>query len=106
MPRSVFLAGPFAYKVKQLVKYPFSTFSSLDRRRSALLNELRINRRTARTSISTLFPITAGKGGEFRLGGAGRRSNGRCVCAVSTRTSSTIASPKAPFHCQGHARLG
>jgi len=40
---SVFLAGPFAYKVKQAVKYPFLDFSTLEKRRAACLNELRVN---------------------------------------------------------------
>ena len=43
----VFLAGTHAYKVKRAVKYPFLDFSTLERRRSALLNELRRNLRTA-----------------------------------------------------------
>ena len=68
---SVFLAGPFAYKAKQAVKYPFLDFSTLEKRRTALLNELRINRRTAPDLYLDVVPITAGKGGAFRLGGAG-----------------------------------
>jgi aminoglycoside phosphotransferase family enzyme/predicted kinase len=68
---AVFLAGPFAYKVKQAVKYPFLDFSTLEKRHAALLNELRINRRTAPDLYLEIAPITAGKGGTFSLGGAG-----------------------------------
>ena len=68
---SVFLAGPFAYKVKQAVKYPFLDFSTLEKRHAALLNELRINRRTAPDLYLDVVPITAGKSRTFRLGGPG-----------------------------------
>ena len=54
---AVFLAGPYAYKVKQAVKYPFLDFSTLEKRRAALLYELRINPRTATdVYISRSFP--------------------------------------------------
>jgi aminoglycoside phosphotransferase family enzyme/predicted kinase len=68
---SVFLAGPYAYKVKQAVKYPFLDFSTLEKRRAALLNELRINRRTAPDVYLEVLPITVGTGGALSLGGEG-----------------------------------
>jgi uncharacterized protein len=67
----VFLAGDFAYKVKRAVKYSFLDFSTLERRRQACLNELRINRRTAPQLYLDLVPITLGPDGGFTLGGAG-----------------------------------
>jgi uncharacterized protein len=68
---SVFLAGPFAYKVKRAVKYPFLDFSTLEKRRAACLNELRVNARTAPQLYLEVLPITAGTGGGFQIGGKG-----------------------------------
>jgi uncharacterized protein len=65
----VFLAGPHAYKIKRAVKYPFLDFSTLEQRHAALLNELRINRRTAPQLYLEVLPITRGKDGAFHLGG-------------------------------------
>jgi aminoglycoside phosphotransferase family enzyme/predicted kinase len=65
----VFLAGRFAYKVKRSVKYPFLDFSSLEKRRLALLNELRINTRTAPQLYLEVIPVTIRENGIFRLGG-------------------------------------
>ncbi len=67
---SVFLAGPFAYKVKQAVKYPFLDFSTLEKRKAALENELRINRRTAPDVYLDILPVT-GAGGALKLEGEG-----------------------------------
>ena len=44
---SVFLAGERAYKIKRAVRYSFLDFSTLERRRAACEEELRLNRRTA-----------------------------------------------------------
>ena len=66
---SVFLAGPFAYKVKRAVKYPFLDFSTLDRRHKACLNELRVNARTAPQLYLDVVPVTIGYDGVFGLGG-------------------------------------
>jgi aminoglycoside phosphotransferase family enzyme/predicted kinase len=68
---AVFLAGPLAYKVKRAVKYPFLDFSTLERRRKACLNELRVNRRTAAQLYIDVLPVTTWKSGDFRLGGGG-----------------------------------
>lgn len=67
----VFLAGDFAYKVKRAVKYPFLDFSTLEKRRQACLNELRVNRRTAPELYLDVVPVTRDRSGEFRLGGEG-----------------------------------
>jgi uncharacterized protein len=67
----VFLAGARAYKVKRAVKYRFLDFSTLERRRSALLNELRLNLRTAPQLYLEVVPITQGDDGKFHLGGKG-----------------------------------
>jgi uncharacterized protein len=43
----VFLAGPFAYKVKKAVVFPFLDYSTLEKRRHFYQEELRLNRRLA-----------------------------------------------------------
>ena len=68
----VFLAGPFAYKVKRAVKYPFLDFSTLERRREACLNELRVNRRTAAQLYLEVLPVTIEDSSDFRFDGEGR----------------------------------
>src|SRR5262245_61868560 len=67
----VFLSGAFAYKAKRAVKYNFVDFSTLERRRIACLNELRVNRRTAAQLYLEVLPVTAGVNDEIRLGGEG-----------------------------------
>ncbi|WP_431559300.1 AAA family ATPase [Methyloceanibacter sp.] len=67
----VFLAGPFAYKVKRAVTYAFLDFSTLEKRLAACRNELRINRRTAPQLYLEVAPITIGGDGRFRLRGEG-----------------------------------
>jgi aminoglycoside phosphotransferase family enzyme len=67
----VFLAGDLAYKVKRAVKYAFLDFSTLEKRRVACLNELRVNRRTAPGLYLDVLPVTVAEGGELRLGGEG-----------------------------------
>ena len=57
----VFLAGAFAYKVKRAVKYNFLDFSTLEKRRAACLNELRVNARTAPQLYLEVVPVTIGK---------------------------------------------
>jgi uncharacterized protein len=69
---SVFLAGPFAYKVKRAVTYPFLDFSTLEKRRVACLNELRVNARTAPQLYLEVIPVTARKNGTFQISGKGQ----------------------------------
>jgi aminoglycoside phosphotransferase family enzyme len=68
----VFLAGPFAYKVKRAVKYPFLDFSTLDNRRLACLNEISVNSRTAPQLYLEVVPIAVGENDTFRLEEAGK----------------------------------
>jgi aminoglycoside phosphotransferase family enzyme/predicted kinase len=67
----VFLAGPRAYKLKRAVKYPFLDFSTLGLRRRALLNELRLNRRTAPHLYLEVLPITLDESRKFHIAGQG-----------------------------------
>ncbi len=43
----VFLAGERVYKVKRAVHFPFMDFSTLEKRHAALVEEYRVNHRTA-----------------------------------------------------------
>jgi uncharacterized protein len=72
----VFLAGPFAYKVKRAVKYNFLDFSTLEKRRIACLNELRVNARTAPRLYLEVVALTIGSDGGFRLEGDGEGGKG------------------------------
>jgi aminoglycoside phosphotransferase family enzyme/predicted kinase len=53
----VFLAGPFAYKLKKPVRFPFLDASTLVRRKKFCLLELSLNRRLAPTVYLTIVPI-------------------------------------------------
>ena len=67
----VFLAGPFAYKLKKPVTFPFLDASTLARRKRFCELELSLNRRLAPDVYLTMVPIVdTGEG--LRLGGAGR----------------------------------
>ncbi len=67
----VFLAGPFAYKVKKPVKFPFVDASTLAQRRKFCRWELTLNRRLAPTVYLGMVPIVeTGRG--LALGGRGR----------------------------------
>src|SRR3989338_295404 len=63
----VFLAGPFAYKLKKPVRFPFLDASTLARRRRFCELELSLNRRLAPAVYLTLVPIVETPGG-LRLG--------------------------------------
>lgn len=67
----VFLAGPFVYKLKRNVVLPFLDFSSVEQRRRACEEELRLNRRLAAGVYFNVLPVTRGSDGRPRLGGGG-----------------------------------
>jgi aminoglycoside phosphotransferase family enzyme/predicted kinase len=67
----VFLAGDFAYKLKRAVRLPFLDFSTLEKRREACLNELRLNTRTAPQLYLEVVPIVLTGDGTLRLRGPG-----------------------------------
>ncbi|HMN22500.1 MAG TPA: AAA family ATPase [Ottowia sp.] len=66
----VLLAGDEAWKIKKPVKLDFLDFSTLERRRAACEEELRINRRTAPQLYLGVVPITGTRQAP-RLGGDG-----------------------------------
>jgi uncharacterized protein len=66
----VFLAGPYAYKVKKAVDLGFLDFTKLSRRHFYCQEELRLNRRLAPAVYLDVIPI-AGSYAHPRLGGDG-----------------------------------
>lgn len=66
----VFLAGPYAYKVKKAVDLGFLDFTTLSRRHFYCQEELRLNRRLAPAMYLDVIPIT-GSHAHPRLGGDG-----------------------------------
>lgn len=64
----VFLAGVDAYKVKRAVFFPFMDFSTLEKRRAACENEIRVNQPNAPEIYLETTPIRRAAG-ELRLGG-------------------------------------
>ncbi|MBI2104439.1 MAG: AAA family ATPase [Candidatus Omnitrophica bacterium] len=69
----VFLAGPFAYKLKKPVKFPFLDASTLARRRRFCGLELSLNRRLAPAVYLGMVPIVETPAG-LRLGPSTRPS--------------------------------
>jgi hypothetical protein len=68
----VFLAGPYVYKLKKAVRFPFLDFSTLARRRAACDAEVRLNRRLCPAVYLDVLPVTDDGRGRLRLGGTGR----------------------------------
>lgn len=66
----VFLAGPFAYKLKKPLDLGFLDFSTLERRRHCCEEELRLNRRLAPDLYIGVVAIT-GTASAPRIGGEG-----------------------------------
>ncbi|MBI1194547.1 MAG: AAA family ATPase [Gammaproteobacteria bacterium] len=66
----VLLTGPMAYKIKKPVDLGFLDFSTLDKRRTDCLEEIRLNRRLADNLYLDVIPIT-GTPDRPRLGGEG-----------------------------------
>ena len=65
------LTGRFAYKLKKPVALGFLDFSTLEARRAACEEELRLNRRTAPELYLEVVPVT-GTETEPEVGGKGR----------------------------------
>ncbi len=67
---AVFLAGPYAYKVKKPLDLGFLDFTQLDRRRHFCEEEVRLNRRLAPDVYLGVVPIID-HGGGLQVGGHG-----------------------------------
>jgi len=66
----VILTGPYAYKIKKPVQFPFVDLSLLEHRRVLCEEELRLNRRLAPSLYLEVVAITWSQG-EFKIGGDG-----------------------------------
>ena len=66
----VFLAGPFAYKIKKPVNLGFLDFSTLEKRRHFCEEEVRLNRRLAPAVYLGVVPITR-SGNNVQVEGSG-----------------------------------
>jgi aminoglycoside phosphotransferase family enzyme/predicted kinase len=64
----VFLAGPFAYKLKKPVNLGFLDFSTLDKRKHFCEQEVRLNRRLAPQVYLGVVPITSEPEAQARAG--------------------------------------
>jgi aminoglycoside phosphotransferase family enzyme/predicted kinase len=67
----VFLAGPYVYKLKKAVRFPFLDFSTPERRRHYAEEEVRLNRRLAAAVYRGVLPVTREADGRLALAGAG-----------------------------------
>lgn len=66
----IFLAGVHAYKLKRDVRLPYLDFSSLEKRRLACENELRLNQRTAPGLYLGTLPVVRRPDGALAIGEA------------------------------------
>jgi aminoglycoside phosphotransferase family enzyme/predicted kinase len=67
----VFLAGPFAYKLKKPVNLEFLDFSTLDKRRYFCEEEVRLNHRLAADVYLGVVPVSC-SGSRLKMEGAGQ----------------------------------
>jgi aminoglycoside phosphotransferase family enzyme/predicted kinase len=111
----IFLAGDLVYKIKKPVGFSFLDFSTLQKRRYFLHEELRLNRRLAPSVYLGVLPISCWSGG-WRLGGYGhpaeytlvmrRLPARRMLPFLLERDQATpemmesVAEALAPFHAQ------
>jgi len=68
---SVFLEGSRALKIKRAVRFPFLDYSSLEKRKAACDDEIRINKPFAPEIYHRVIPITRSEDERFSLGGNG-----------------------------------
>jgi aminoglycoside phosphotransferase family enzyme/predicted kinase len=94
----VFLTRRYAYKLKKPVRFDFLDFQSPEARRAACWEELRLNRRLARSTYLDVVPITRDADGRLHWGrksGSGTRqsSGGPGGAAGSPAISATEEGP-------------
>lgn len=68
---SVFLEGSRALKIKRAVRFDFLDYSTLEKRKAACDEEIRINRRFAPQVYRRVVPITQGSDGSLEIDGKG-----------------------------------
>jgi aminoglycoside phosphotransferase family enzyme/predicted kinase len=69
---SVFLDGKRALKIKRAVRFPFLDYSTLEKRKAACEEEIRINRPLAPQIYHRVVAITEEPDGSVQVGGPGR----------------------------------
>lgn len=69
---SVFLDGDRALKIKRAVRFPFLDYSTLEKRKTACEEEIRINRPLAPQIYHRVVAITEEPDGSVQVGGPGR----------------------------------
>jgi aminoglycoside phosphotransferase family enzyme/predicted kinase len=69
---SVFLDGKRALKIKRAVRFPFLDYSTLEKRKAACEEEIRINRPLAPQVYHRVVAISEEPDGSVQVGGAGR----------------------------------
>lgn len=69
---SVFLDGKRALKIKRAVRFPFLDYSTLEKRKAACEEEIRINRPLAPQIYHRVVAITEEPDGSVQVGGRGR----------------------------------
>ena len=69
---SVFLDGKRALKIKRAVRFPFLDYSTLEKRKAACEEEIRINRPLAPQIYQGVVAITEDPDGSLQVGGPGR----------------------------------
>lgn len=67
----VFLAGPFVYKMKKAVRFPFLDFSTRELRAHFAGEEVRLNRRLCPEVYLDVVPVVRRDDGRLSLGGSG-----------------------------------
>jgi aminoglycoside phosphotransferase family enzyme/predicted kinase len=67
----VFLAGPYAYKLKKAVRFPFLDFGTVELRRRFCAEEVRLNRRLCPDVYLDVLAVTRDEAGALHLGGPG-----------------------------------
>lgn len=68
---SVFLEGDRALKIKRAVRFPFLDYSTLEKRKAACDEEIKINRQFAPQIYRRVVPITQDSDGSLDIDGAG-----------------------------------
>ncbi len=68
---SVFLEGKRALKIKRAVRFPFLDYSTLEKRKAACEEEIKINRQFAPQIYRRVLPITQSADGSLSLDGSG-----------------------------------
>ncbi|EJN13383.1 hypothetical protein PMI42_03239 [Bradyrhizobium sp. YR681] len=69
---SVFLDGPRALKIKRAVRFPFLDYSTLEKRKAACEEEIRINRPLAPQIYHRVVAITQEPDGSLKIDGRGQ----------------------------------